>query len=86
MIEKIWREKHGQKVAEPALSRLTSKLVEPVDDGTTETWRDVKAPEKAVKKETRQEKWKRLNPEKVRAAQAKLMRKRRAAERDAMAP
>lgn len=35
-------------------------------------------PAPAGKTETRQQKWKRLNPGKVRAAQAALMRKRRA--------
>jgi len=63
-----------QKVMEPKrYAEVGGELVEvePTSESTKEN--------PAWKNETRQQLWKRLHPDKVRAAQAALMRKRRAA-------
>jgi hypothetical protein len=75
MIEAIWKAKF-QKVKHP--KRFTvekNELVEVHPGQSTEAHN----PAYTAPKETRQQKWRRLYPEKYRAGQAALMRKRRAA-------
>lgn len=74
MIDAIWKAKF-EKVAEP--KRYDVREGNYVEFDPT---KGVAGPDSAgvIPKESRQAKWKRLNPGKVREAQKMLMRKRRA--------
>jgi hypothetical protein len=75
MIDAIWRAKF-QKVEHPRRFAVEkNELIEAHPERPTGAQNTAYV----TPKETRQQKWRRLHPEKYRAGQAALMRKRRAA-------